>query len=136
MQKKIFKVRTLQLTEMHYLVEAVDNNEAEWMIKNIGVHDKIIGYDYDQRNAGEVVQKVKQVSENKAKELIREAYEQSAEGDLAPLDCWLVTYREKDEEDDEDLAELNCAIERQGCDDEEEDEYDYLRKPVDGQGKM
>lgn len=99
--EKLFKVRAVYMFEMSYIVKAQDEKEAAWMVSNLDSHGNIEGFEYDQRGLGTVVQKVKEVSEKKAKELIAEANyfteEQMQRSDL--LEGYTLQYKDEDEEE-------------------------------------
>lgn len=98
--EKIFKVRTVYMFEMDYLVKAEDEKEAAWMVNNLDSHDKIEGYEYNQRGLGHVVQKVKEISIKKAKQFIADANglgENEIEN-FDSLESYIIHYNEDDSE--------------------------------------
>lgn len=125
--EKIYKVRGVFIIEMDYLVKAQDEKEAEWMVKNLDTHGNIIGCDYDQRGLGCVIQKVKEVSDKKAKKLIYDATGYS-EKDIENIDFWFVQYdSDKEEFFDDEVADKFA--------DQMADEY-LDEVEVEGEGKM
>jgi hypothetical protein len=72
MTDKFFYVKALHTFEMKYIVKADTPESAEYMVKNME-GENIVGEPFDDKFLGMIVTKTKQVSENKAIQLVDKA---------------------------------------------------------------